>query len=333
MNKGIIVVLVLLLLAGAVIAGIAITSKSKYTKDSAIFDAAKIFCQSIGAPLADTNSCAVNYACSKPVSEGGCEGTPQCANTSTTPYPLPGSLHLPDGPPIKDCICSGYGKCEVSASGGANCKCNAGTNLDSNYDCSRCIDGYSWVGDASGKCVALNPCENGGTLGPNNTCKCLAGHGGAHCGCGNQAPGITGNVDAAADAGFHGCDTLVVCPWGAGMKLELDTTYGTGGCAHADQADWTVGPNKYGCYVIPPGTWSNGPDCRFISTFDPALVGGVGGTGTKELVTVQQDQCGLEAGDITVTGAAGHLRPNVSTKTGSYWHDYSGQVLIGPPSC
>ncbi len=68
MNKGIIVVLVLLLLVGAVIAGIVITSKSKYTKGS------------VGAPLVDTNSCALNYACSEPVSEGGCEGTPQCAN-------------------------------------------------------------------------------------------------------------------------------------------------------------------------------------------------------------------------------------------------------------
>ena len=157
MNKGIIVVLVLLLLVGAVIAGIVITSKSKYTKGS------------VGAPLVDTSSCAVNYACMKSVTDGGCEGTPQCAG-KTSSYKLPNvpgapTLQRHGGPPITNCICSGHGTCLASASGeGANCKCNAGSNLDPDSDCSLCKDGLSWVGGASGRCVMSPAGHSGGPV-------------------------------------------------------------------------------------------------------------------------------------------------------------------------
>ena len=252
MNKGIIVVLVLLLLVGAVIAGIVITSKSKYTKGS------------VGAPLASTNSCAVNYACSKPVSEGGCEGTPQCANTSTTPYPLPGSLHLPDGPPIKDCICSGYGKCEVSASGGANCKCNAGSNLDPKYDCSRCIDGYTWNGT---KC--LGPGCNEGTEQEDGSCKCKAGYVDGKCGKCCEAttppaslltPTIVKDLQKLSKLDNYGSplegSALATCSWGNNVILSnFNDDCGDSHCRAGDPG----GENCHGYLGGEiPVTWSDG---------------------------------------------------------------------------
>ena len=270
MNKGIIVVLVLLLLVGAVIAGIVVTSKSKYTKGS------------VGAPLVDTSSCGVNYACSITPEHGGCEGEPPCAgNTSSYKLPaIPGaptlqlSETLPggqiiDGPPITNCICSGYGKCVASPSGeGANCKCYAGTNLDPNYDCSKCLGGYTWVGDASGKCVAPPiVCRNGGTpkTDESGSCSCPIGFTGNDCGC--SAPFGGGNIHPIPHSG-EGCEDLMVCPWGAGVKLELDTTYprpGAGGCEDPDQVKYARTNDENGCITI--ASESEDINCQFTTTY------------------------------------------------------------------
>jgi hypothetical protein len=303
MNKGIILVLVLLLLVGTVIAGIVITSKSKYTKGS------------VGAPLADTNSCALNYACRNSVLEGGCQGTPQCENTSTTSYQLDGSLQLPGGPRITDCICSGHGKCD----GSNNCTCNAGTNLDPKQDCSLCNPGYTWDGT---KCVQLNPCKNGGTLGTDGKCVCPTGYSPeSDCQCGAETPEITTTVNAG-----DGCETLLVCPYGEGTSLEFDTTWEDGGCYWSGQASRTEKRNAIingkiydGCYEIPQAHFFDayGPNCQFIST---SKIG-------TETVNVSQDGCVTNYGTIEVTGASNHKK-----KDGGFPNE-SGQILIGPKLC
>ena len=313
MNKGIIVVLVLLLLVGAVIAGIVVTRKSKYTKGS------------VGAPLVVTNSCAANYACSKSVADGGCEDTPQCHNDIITSYPLPGSLQRSGGPPIKDCICSGYGKCEVSATGGANCTCNAGTNLDPDSDCSLCIGGYTWVGDASGKCVASPPivCKNGGTPGPDGkSCSCPPGFTGNYCGCAGSPPG------PGDDRKGWSCSEMVVCPYGEGTSISLDScTHGSANFCSAGEC----GQGLEGCYITAGSTFV-GPDCDFTSTSK---------TGT-ETHTIRQKPCVLEAGTITAKnntsgvactssdGGCANPGVNYAIREGAEGESAAGQVYIGP---
>ena len=210
------------------------------------------------------------------------------------------------------CICNGF----TCTGGGEGCDCGD-TNLDSGSGCKKCRDGYEFnklpdgTIDWEGKpCVPKpNPCKNGGTLGADGKCKCLTGFSGDDCEC-TVLPTISSNVDVSTTGTaplFSGCHTLLVCPYGDGTSLNLDS------CTHSKQKEW-ASKNSDGCYIICPGAWDNGPDCQFTSTSK---------TGT-ETVTITQDQCLLSSGTVTVSGAT-----NYASKEGDYWDDYSGQVYIG----
>ena len=328
MNKGIIVVLVLLLLVGAVIAGILITRKSKYTKDTNVL---------VGAPLV-ANNCQTN--CTAP----GCSNSECCPPDDTctvgTQDPPEGStlnticddnhkcttdqVCIPGGdgqnrcyfapinkggPPGKGCICWGRGHCNQNNTG---CDCDANSNLaDGQQRCQVCKDTYTWDGT---KCVPPpNPCKNGGTPGPNDKCTCPIGFKGDHCENVKKPPTPT-PTSATAGNGSVGCDVLLVCPYGDGTSLELNTSaWGNGGCEHDDQAKYTT-KRADGCYAI--GTIGGGPHCQFLVTSK---------TGTED-IAVKQDQCGLSAGDVTYSGS------NITILKGdmTFSDTKSGQVVVGP---
>ena len=385
MNKGIIVVLVLLLLAGAVIAGIVLTRKSKYTKDTNVL---------VGAPLV-TNNCGTN--CTTPPCESGeccktdtgscynlqdppegstlhtlCDGDHKC---NTPQVCIPGDdgqnrcyfkpINADDkskasGPPGKGCVCWGRGTCEQSNEG---CICDANSNLAGGQQrCQVCKDTYTWDSEAQ-KCMPPpNLCKNGGTPTPNtpNTpCSCLAGWTGPFCDQGEarwpdcdtsksdcKPTGCAYSLQAKdGPPPSKGCKTLGVCPWGAGVQLEFDTSYHSGGCLSPGMAAKSA-YTKFGCWIIPtitdgPAGLQGGPNCKFISYFNPTLVekddaGNIHFDRNSpdrvplEKVTVTQGDCdaGWKAGHVTAHGTVGD---DIPTCEGSWAHDLSGQVSIGPP--
>ena len=359
MNKGIIVVLVLLLLAGSVIAGIVITRKSKYTKGTNVPGGAALVannCQTNCTAPGCSNSecCPPGDTCTvgtQDPPEGStlntiCDDNHKC---TTDQVCIPGDdgqnrcYFAPinkGGPPGKGCICWGRGTCEQSNEG---CICDANSNLAGGQQrCQVCKDTYTWDGT---KCVATPPppCKNGGTPTPNapTPCACPPGFSGLYCDCAGPPPEPTparldppyGHHDTDAS-----CNQMVVCPYGEGTSLTLDKCYHDG-----QQSDaWT----KNGCFYISgnAGWGTHGPDCDFTSTSKT-------GTETHRIsqgycmahgatVTAKNDTYGSPGGtcvspDSGSDGTIGKVCAqtagmNYSILEGDQFNSYPGQVYIGP---
>ena len=377
MNKGIIVVLVLLLLAGAVIAGIVLTRKSKYTKDTNVPGGAALVPSNCGtncAALACSNSecCTTDGICTggtRDPPEGSklltpCDSDEDC-DVKDGQVCIPGDdgqnrcYFAPikkGGPPGKGCICWGRGKCEQNNEW---CDCDPNSGLDGRLGCQVCNGAATWDPEAQ-KCVDPNPCQHFGTPGTDGkSCECLGGWDTNNdCKCGTAAPTLTcptspprrsccGNINVRGWNGNSGCAALAVCPWGAGMKLELDPTYANGGCVgqyYGTKPDHPLWPpaasapsDSGGCWVVPADDAEGGLNCKFISSFDPALIGENGPSVPMEKVTVTQGGCNhLKAGHVTASSElldTKFTESNVRTCEGSYLHDYSGQVRVPPPAC
>ena len=352
MNKGIIVVLVLLLLAGAVIAGIVLTRKSKYTKDTNVPGGAALVaneCQTKCTSTACSNSecCPPDEICTKGTQDPPkdsklnkpCDSDEECDVTDDQACILgaDGNKYcyfnpLDGGPPGKGCICWGRGTCGQENEG---CICDAG--LDPALRCKACKGDATWDSEAQ-KCVAPPPivCKNGGTPKTDGkSCSCPSGFR-DDCGC-VDVP-MPKPVDTTGAKGGS-CMQMLVCPYGEGTSLTLDK------CTHGE-------PTKRadGCYVIDQGFWGiYGPDCEFTSTSK---------TGT-ETHQIRQDFCGASAGTITAenityespggtcvspdSGSDGTYGTtctrgkvgqdggmNYGILMGDDGHNYAGQVYIGP---
>ena len=380
MNKGIIVVLVLLLLAGLVIAGIVLTRKSKYTKGT-----------NAPVPLLAPNDCQTNCHASYCTGNSACCNGNACETDDSPTHigaPCPCAQYgkgtnltcqtgddgkqgcyfdpiVPGGPPGKGCVCNGRGRC----SDGQSCTCDTESGLNDKLGCQVCKRPKTWHSEVQ-KCVSpTNPCEPGGTPGPDGKlpCKCFAGWTEKLCDRG-EARWLdlkkTGGCASSLQAkdGTKGCQTLGVCPWGEGVQLEFDTSYHSGGCLSPGMAAKSA-YTQFGCYIIPtitdgPAGLQGGPNCKFISYFNPTLVekgnscekdadcpgqskctqSGFCGFDRNspdrvplEEVTVTQGDCdaGWKAGHVTAFGTRSGY--NIPTCEGSFKNKYSGQVSIGPP--
>ena len=157
-----------------------------------------------------------------------------------------------------------------------------------------------------------------------NKCDCAIGFtGDADCGCTVRPQDSTrykrpNKLHDEKQGGESGCNVMLVCPWGQDTNIELVK------CEYGGTCDWSKSTNHAdgsGQCLICGAEGGFGPQCEFTVTSN---------TGTED-VWVQQNNCVMEAGDITVTGAS-----NYSQREGSYADNGSGQVYIGPkkvPGC
>ena len=186
MNKGAIAIFVLIILVGAAIAAIVITTKSSYTTGQ------------VGQPLEVDKCCSnshishrcENHPCCKP-DEENCAGpdiSPPLNGTGGRTKANPKNADLP--PPV-GCICNGWGTCN-----GGTCDCGQ-TGLESKGGCTQCSGAGSTWNAEQRKCVSSIPPQ----WGPLTLC--------------NQGSCVT--LYATGDPGHYDSD--------AGYRIEIGTCY------------------------------------------------------------------------------------------------------------
>ena len=185
MNKGAIAIFVLIILVGAAIAAIVITTKSSYTTGQ------------VGQPLEVDKCCSNSHISHRCENHPCCKtGAENCAGPDISP-PLNGTggrtkanPKNADLPPPVGCICNGWGTCN-----GGTCDCGQ-TGLESKGGCTQCSGAATWNAEQM-KCVSSIPPQ----WGPLTLC--------------NQ--GTCVKLYATGDPGHYDSD--------AGYRIEIGTCY------------------------------------------------------------------------------------------------------------